>query len=340
MRMKEQKATLKGKRILFFAPAFFNYESVIRDKMKEMGAEVHLYDERSVKSAFLRALNKIVPTLFNRHSYNYFHRIFIKHKDEDFDYVVIIKSDMIPQRSLIEAKTLFKKAKLILYLYDSIKEVPGVEKKFSYYDRVLSFDRADTLIHPNIVFRPLFFSDDYVAPPGIVAYKYDVAFMGTIHADRFRILKGLIKEVEEKQLCAYWFFYLQANFMFYWYWLTKKEFKLSDKRYFTTKRKTGKEIASIVEQTRVIIDIEAPSQNGLTMRTIEMLGLKKKLATTNKDIVNYDLYDPNNICVINRENPHLPDSFADSPYKEVPDDIYNKYHISSWILDVLGLNNE
>lgn len=339
MRMKEQRATLKGKKILFFAPAFFNYESVIRDKMKEMGAEVYLYDERSVKSAFLRALNKIVPTWFNRHSYNYFHRIFIKHKDEDFDYLVIIKSDMFPQRSLIEAKTFFKKAKLILYLYDSIREVHGVEKKFCYYDRILSFDRADTLINPNIVFRPLFFSDDYVAPPGIETYKYDVAFMGTIHADRFKILKGLMKEVEEKQLYAYWFFYLQANFMFYWYWLTKKEFKLSDKSYFTTERKTGKEIASIIEQTRVVIDIEAPSQNGLTMRTIEMLGLKKKLITTNKDIVNYDFYNPNNICVISRENPHLSDGFANSPYVDVPREIYNKYYLNSWILDVLGMNN-
>ena len=99
---------LQGKKILFLAPAFFNYEKVIRDKMIEMGATTYLYDERSVKSAFLRALNKFVPSLFNRHSYNYFHRIFIKHKDEDFDYVVVIKNDMIPQRSLIEAKILFK----------------------------------------------------------------------------------------------------------------------------------------------------------------------------------------------------------------------------------------
>lgn len=339
MRMKEQKAILKGKKILFFAPAFFNYERVIKDKMIEMGATAYLYDERSVKSAFLRALNKIIPRGFDHHSYKYFHQIFLEHKNEDFDYVVVIKSDMLPQRTLIEARTFFKRAKLILYLYDSIKEVPGIEKKFSYYDRILSFDRADTLTNSNLIFRPLFFSDDYISQEREMIYKYDVAFMGTIHADRFKILKGLMKEVRGKHLNAYWFFYLQAGFMFYWYWLTKREFKLSDKKCFSTKKKSGKEIASIVEQTRVIIDVEAPSQNGLTMRTIEMLGLKKKLITTNKDIVNYDFYNPNNICVISREDPHLPDGFADSPYIDMPRDIYNKYHLNSWILDVLGMNN-
>ena len=45
---------LKGKKILFFAPAFFNYEEIIKDKMVEMGATAYLYDERSVKSAFFR----------------------------------------------------------------------------------------------------------------------------------------------------------------------------------------------------------------------------------------------------------------------------------------------
>ena len=53
----------------------------------------------------------------------------------------------------------------------------------------------------------------------------------------------------------------------------------------------------------------------------------------------YDFYNPNNICVISREDPHLPDGFADSPYIDVPREIYNKYHLSTWILDVLGLNN-
>lgn len=335
--MERKNKPLDGIKVLFFAPAFFNYEGVIRKRMEEMGAIAYLYDERSVKSAFMRALNKVVPTWFYKYSHKYFHKIIINHQDDDFDFVVVIKSDMIPESTLAEIKSVYKKAKLILYLYDSIADIPNVEKKFCYYDRILTFDRKDAL-EKKVVFRPLFFSDDYISKGIHQNYNYDVAFLGTIHTDRFKILKHLMKQANERKWKAYWFFYLQANFMFYWYWITKREFNFSDKRNFSLEKKNGKEIAGIVEQTKAIIDIESPGQNGLTMRTIEMIGLKKKLITTNRDIVHYDFYNPNNICVVDREEPNVPVSFVDAPYIEIPDYIYWHYHIDSWILDVLNKN--
>lgn len=334
--MGENLKPLLGKKILFFAPAFFKYEKVIRDKMAEMGAAVYLYDERSVTGAFPRALNKIVPTWFNKHSHSYFHNIINKHKSEEFDFVVVIKSDMIPELTLKELKSTFNDAKLILYLYDSVADIPGVKKKFKYYDRILTFDREDA-INLGLVFRPLFFSDDYISKSNFVDCVYDIAFIGTIHSDRFRILKKIMKQVYEMNKRSYWFFYLQANFMFYWYWMTKKEFKYRDKKLFSVVKKSGIEIAKIVEQTRVIVDIESPGQKGLTMRTIEMIGLKKKLITTNHDILNYDFYDTNDICIIERDNPMIPVSFIESQYHDIPNKVYWKYHISSWVMDVLDL---
>lgn len=334
----EEAKILQGKTILFLAPAFFNYEKVIRDKMIEMGAITHLYDERSVNSAFLRALNKVVPTWFSKYSHNYFHQIIIKHQKDNFDYVVVIKSDMMPESTLKELKLAFGKAKLILYLYDSIADIPGVEKKFKYYDRILTFDREDA-IEKGLLFRPLFFSDDYIANNKTEQYKYDIAFLGTMHTDRFKILKQIIKQAENKKWKPYWFFYMQAKFMFYWYWMTKKEYKLIDKKLFSFEKKSGKEVAEIVDQSKVIIDIESPGQNGLTMRTIEMIGLKKKIITTNRDIVNYDFYTPNNVNVVYRSNPIISDSFIELPYSELPEDIYWKYHVSNWIKDVLGVND-
>lgn len=335
--MVNKEKPLKGKKILFFAPAFFNYERVIRDRMEEMGATAYLYDERSVKGAFLRALNKVVPTWFNKYSYNYFHQIIHKHQNEEFDYVVVIKSDMMPAMTLAEIKSVFHTAKLVLYLYDSISDIPGIEAKFCYYDRVLTFDRKDAN-EKKLVFRPLFFSDDYIARSSSSHFVYDLAFLGTIHTDRFRILKQIMLQTQKNGWKSYWFFYLQAGFMFYWYWITKREYKLNDRDLFSLKKKSGHEIASIVEQTKAIIDIESPGQNGLTMRTIEMIGLKKKLITTNHDIVNYDFYNPNNISVIDREKPIISKDFIKTPYTDVPDDIYWRYHLDSWIMDVLNVN--
>lgn len=328
---------LQGKKVLFFAPAFFNYEKVIKDKMVEMGATAFLYDERTVKSAFFRALNKVVPNWFNRHSNNYFHKIITKHSNESFDYIVVIKSDMMPASTLKEIKSVFKTAQLVLYLYDSIADIPGIRERIPYYDKVFTFDREDAEAY-KLGFRPLFFSDAFTASDQPQDYCYDIAFLGTIHTDRFRVLKRIMKQSNEHGWKVYWFLYLQAGFMFYWYWLTKKEFKLSDRSLFTTVKKSGNDIASIVSKTSVIVDIESPGQKGLTMRNIEMIGLKKKLVTTNKDIIHYDFYNPQNICIIDRSNPIIPNNFIKQPYVDIPQDIYQLYYIESWIRDVLSLS--
>ena len=66
------------------------------------------------------------------------------------------------------------------------------------------------------------------------------------------------------------------------------------------------------------------------MRTIETLGAKKKLITTNKQIIEYDFYNPANVLVVDRKNPVIPDVFMITPYVEIPQEIYNKYYIDSW----------
>ena len=67
------------------------------------------------------------------------------------------------------------------------------------------------------------------------------------------------------------------------------------------------------------------------MRTIETLGAHKKLITTNIDIMNYDLYNPNNIAVIDRVKPVIKDSFLSTPFERIEQDILNNYSLIGWI---------
>ena len=76
------------------------------------------------------------------------------------------------------------------------------------------------------------------------------------------------------------------------------------------------------------------------MRTIEMIGMKKKLITTNKDIVNYDFYRPSNICIIDKNEIRIDQDFLESPYEELPDSVYEKYSLHQWVLDVLGIEDK
>lgn len=101
-------------------------------------------------------------------------------------------------------------------------------------------------------------------------------------------------------------------------------------------KKDSSEIADIVNQSKSVLDIQHPNQTGLTMRTIEMIGMNKKLITTNASIVNYDFYNKKNILIIDRDNPQIDVSFFSTPYEKLNPEIYQKYSLSSWILDVLS----
>ena len=120
----------------------------------------------------------------------------------------------------------------------------------------------------------------------------------------------------------------------------KSEFRDTVPEDFSFEKKEQGEIAAVISASKVIVDMQHPKQSGLTMRTIEMLGMKKKLITTNKTIKRYDFYNPDNICIVDRNAPQIDLGFLEKPYCELPARIYDKYRIESWITDVLGIEGE
>lgn len=335
--MNNRTLELKGKRVLLFAVYFFNYQNIICEKLESLGAEVVLYDERSVSSALERALLKINPNFFLKKTRKYYESILQKHKGENFDYILIIKCDMLDNKLLKDIKMTFPAAKMCLHIWDSIENIPHILEKVMNFDYASSFDRNDCINHPEFKFRPLFYSDEFCVKEEKNSFKYDVSFCGTIHSDRYSIIKSLIKQCEDTGLEYYGFHYLQSNFIYKFYKVIKKEFRNTNQSDFDFEKKSSVEVASIIDDSRAVVDIQHPKQTGLTMRTIEMLGMKKKLITTNQDIVNYDFFDSNNICVIDRNNPVLNPEFINTPYHDVDKDIYEKYSLETWICDVLGM---
>lgn len=327
---------LTGKKILFFTPAFFRYENLICDKMREMGASVDMYDVRSVTSAWDRALLKISANIFFRRSQCYYDNIIRQNKGKDYDYILIVKCDMTPPNVLERMKREFPHAKLCLYLWDSVGNIPGVLQKFKYFDTLHSFDPQDSKAFPVLKFRPLFFADQFRKRPRSTGEcKYDLSFLGTIHADRYAVIGRVKKIAARLGLRCYWFLYLQSHFIYWFYRATKPEFWGAPPQTFSFEKKSASEIASIVDDSRIVLDVQHPKQTGLTMRTIEMVGMNKKLITTNASICDYDFYNPANICVIDRNVESLDEKFLRSPFEPIPPAIYEKYSLQQWILDVL-----
>ncbi len=328
---------LNGKKILFIAPAFFGYEEKIAEKMIELGAMVDIFDERSIKSSFERALLKINPQVFHNKTMAYYNQIIEKISNIEYDFVFVIKCEMMPVEIIKQLKSKFSKASFCLYLYDSLDNIKGITTKLDYFDRVLSFDMEDTSRHSKMIFRPLFFIDDYMKTFNAHKhYDFDISFVGTIHSDRYKVIKA-IKDIADKNQYKYFFYcYLQSKFIYYFYKLIKREFRGAKIEDFEFVKIGSLKIAEVIDKTKIVLDVQHPKQTGLTMRTIEMIGMHKKLITTNQSIKKYDFYNPDNIAVVDRNNITIPEGFLDEPYSVIEDAIYNKYSLESWIVDVLG----
>lgn len=334
----EETKPLLNKKILFLSPAFFGYEKKIKNEMEKMGAEVKLYDERSVSSSFSRALLKLSPSLFSFRTKKYYQHIIKDNQDTAFDFILIVRCDMVTESVLALLKKQYPNAKLCLHLWDSLDNIKGIRKKIKFFDYVTSFDRVDCLKNDSLIFRPLFFTDDF--SPKTTNKKYDLCFCGTIHSDRYYIIKRLFNDAEKEGLKTYSFAYLQGKFIYFYYKFFAKGFMKSKKEEFSFEKKSLSEISAIENSSNVILDIQHPRQTGLTMRTIEMVGAKKKFITTNQEVKEYDFYNPNNIAIIDRNNPEIVSNFFKTEYIDIDEGIRQKYCLKQWISDVLGIGEQ
>lgn len=331
---------LKGKKILFLSPAFFGYEKKIVCKMQDLGAFVDYFDERSITVPMLKAVWRYLPRLFIWQNDRYYRKVLSLCAGKDYDYIFVVRCDMISERVLNEMKIAFPKAKRYLYLWDAFKNIPYIEKKIKYFDRCYSFDINDVKNHPDFIFRPLFYCDEYnlninthEEPPGEDAY--DLCFIGTIHSDRYAFLRKVEQQMAVAGKRVYSYKYLQAKFVYYFFKMTKKEFRGTHRADFEFEKISPTSIAKIVSQSKAVLDIQHPCQSGLTIRSFEIMGLKKKLVTTNATIRQYDFFNEHNIQVIDRYHPEIDLQFMETPYVGIDADIYNRYSLESWLRDIL-----
>src|SRR5690606_9294119 len=97
---------------------------------------------------------------------------------------------------------------------------------------------------------------------------------------------------------------------------------------------TGMKLSEVVDriaESRAVIDVNRPNQMGLTMRTIEAVGAQRKLITTNVDIVNYDLYQPRSVLIVQRDNPIVDDEFLFQEGLPFNESLRDCYSASSWV---------
>lgn len=324
---------ITGKKIVFISPAFFGIEKIVVDKLRKNNNIVYYFDERPFRSAIKKAINTIFPKAFLRSSDKYYKNEFSKCSFSP-DIILIVKGEQVSKKTIELIREMYPKARLMLYLWDAVTCVKGIADKIPLYDKVLSFDRLDCIKY-NLVFRPLFCDNESLQTIG-QNQEYDLCFYGTMHTDRFSVLTRVNNIANELGLKVAEHCYLPSRFMCFYYWITNKGYRKFNKGLLSFKSKSQAEISAMIENSRVILDINDRKQSGLTIRTLESLFARRKIITTNKDIINYDFYDEEDVLIIDRDNVEMPASFFEKNNlrRDLDNKIRHKYSAEGWIEDV------
>jgi hypothetical protein len=321
---------LTGRRILIISPRFFGYEARIVEHLRGRGVEAEWVDERPGGSTITKILIRLRLAAARPLINGYYKALLRRLAGRTFDDVLIVSPECCNVHILEQFRRQFAGATFRLYMWDSFQN-KGIQDPTAFirmFDHTLSFDDEDAKRY-GMVFRPLFFSGggEWGQSEGL---PYAFSFIGTIHSDRYRVLRAMGEAADRAGLAYFAYPYLPSHLHYWLYRFTKREFKGIPPTAFHYKSLPYPEVLRVVQGSRVILDVEHPRQRGLTMRTLEVLGSGKKLATTNQNIRSYPFFSEDRILVIDREKPVLDRDFFTAPPPQTPPSLMAEYSLFSW----------
>lgn len=326
-------STLEGKRILFIGVGFYQYEDYIKNALTKKGAIVE-YVVSFIATQVEKNIQKISKN-FIQNKIKKWERITLSKCTGKYDYVFVIKGEGVSKAFLEQLKLQNKNAYFILYEWDSIKRLPFLNEISECFDIVYTFDRIDAQTNKNMIFQPLFYVDSHLTVSK--QKEFDLFFVGVYYEERFEVLKKLIDQCETLGLNYYFYLYTHRTTI-----LKKKLFTREHRKYISILKSRSLSYSQYQKKllsSSCVLDFHHLEQYGLTMRTIEVLSMKKKLLTTNTDIVNYG-FPRTQYRLIDPHIPELDIKFIKEYFVTNEDfDFEWKYSLNSWIKSVFNLSS-
>lgn len=307
----------------------WGYNQFIVDELKSRGITTTHIDYHDLKykypSAFHKVFNFFSKTLFNFNlKREYLKKRLFKVLDnqEKQDTILVIKGDDLSISTLkrIKKNTL----ELNVFFNDSMSRYPRMKKIFPYFDTVYSFEPKDVSQYN---FKPI---------TNYIYFDYQNLTKGKTKYGVFNI-SSLDKRTKVMPDFARYFKTNNIDYKLIAFSnqshseLSELDIEVTNAIYELD------DVLKLVTESEFLLDIQRPKQQGLSFRIMEGLALEKKIISTNKDLVNYDFYNPNNIAIVDPENIHIEDMFFKTPYENIASEIVHKYHISSWVNEVFDL---
>lgn len=212
----------------------------------------------------------------------------------------------------------------IAYLYDALARNPA-EKVLPYFDKIFSFDKNDIAKHG---FQETTNYNYLPEKKSQTTPELDLIYIGS-YDERMEKLDGLANKLDG----------LRKKYSFIIIGKKAWKKKLVQKKgfLFGTERIPHSELPQYYDRAKVILDLVREGQSGLSFRVFEAMALKKKIITTNSYITQYDFFNPENILVLNANMSNMTEEFFETPYQDLPREIYEKYTIQNWVGKIFEL---
>jgi hypothetical protein len=320
-----------GLRILFIGIGFYDYEHTIVGRLRARGASVQSFLalpallHNNVRASLIRMAGKRAQALIERHE----RHILRNTAQTTFDQVLVIKSTELRIEFLRALRQQQPRAEFILYQWDSLARTPGAEQRLPLFDRILTFDREDALARPNLAFRPLFYRCNQLPESAGAESPVDLCFVGWLHSDRLATLRRLQSEAESRGMSFHVYLFTGVR--------TFLKLLLRHNSHDVHVRTLPySKLLECYRRASVIVDLPHARQSGLTMRAIEAVGAGRKLLTTARDVVHYDIYASGNVRVMPERAPLLDAEFLSRPTNPYSEIARRRYSLDAWLNDVFG----
>ena len=312
------------KKIVIVGPPSFGYLTKINEALTSFSgieSTIVLIDKSSFKYKNLlhRLLNSLSKIFLNKNLKKEYLNSFLIDSIKKLghqDVIFMIRPDLLSPKTLNFLKTQTKS--LTAFYYDSTRRFPKKIDIINYFDTVYSYDKLDVETY-NLKFLTNYIFDEREN------VNFEQLFFNISTFDyRYQSMEELANYIDEKKWSKEILIYGSNGLK-------------SDSLTLIHEQISVDVVADKINRSKIIIEIQRKEQIGLSFRVFEALGQRKKLITTNTDIVNYDFYHPQNILVIDEAAINIPEDFVNSPYIPISDKVLDKYRLRNWTKKLFDL---
>lgn len=334
----QRPAIALGPRALVISAPFFGYYKHIINGLEGRGYQVDYFNDRPSENPFLKAAIKLRPRLADSIVEAYLRRTLRRTSGRDYELILVMNGKALTPAFVQRLVQDNPRARSVLYLWDAIKLYPHVLELARHFDRLFTFDAEDVRTHRDFSLLPLFYTDDHraVGESEVVSARYDIINVCTAHPNRYALMKNWIPQLRAEGLAVFSYLYLNP-LQFLYNKMTLPVFADAKPSEFQfSPLATGKHL-DLLRSARAALDVNHSDQTGLTMRTIETMGARRKLITTNTEVMKYAFYHPSRVLVV--EGAQIPrglvKQFLAIPQEPLDEATYELFGLQAWLTEIM-----